>query len=68
MHDNYITDETCSMYQARGWTNGLGCSHTMMCKQCYPGEPCFIPDKYHMYKVKEWGPAYGEETMMQEIY
>jgi len=24
--DNYITDETCSPYQALGWTNGLECS------------------------------------------
>ena len=32
IHENYITDETCSVYRARGWENGYGCANTTFCK------------------------------------
>ena len=44
MANNEITDETCSIYMARGLDNGQVCSAMMKCRNCNPGEACFIPD------------------------
>jgi len=68
MHKNEVTDETCSIYRARGHDNGLECSPIVMCKDCKPHEPCFVPDEYFVYKVDQFGPVKGEADMMQEIY
>ena len=38
-----------------------------LCRNCKPGEACFIPDEYHVYGVDEFGHVSGEENMMQEI-
>lgn len=66
---NYsITDETCTTYQARGWTNGLDCSPEIRCGNCLPDEGCFVPDSYLVYTVSEFGPVAGEYDMMNEIY
>lgn len=69
IYDNFITDETCSPYRARGHINGYDCSHTVICKDC-PGNGgnCFIPDTYNIYGIEEFGRVSGEESMMQEIY
>jgi len=68
MHHEPITDETCSIYMARGWTNGEGCSAMQKCRNCSPGEACFVPDQYRVYQVDEYAQIEGEEAMMQEIY
>lgn len=68
MHRNEVTDETCSIYQGRGHDNGIECAPITQCKNCNPGEPCFVPDNYQFYKVKEFGEVKGEEAMIQEIY
>jgi|Transcript_12209 cathepsin X len=68
MNENEITDETCSGYRARGHDNGLSCSAMTKCRNCNPGEACFVPDQYRVFKVDEFGPVSGEEEMMQEIY
>ena len=68
MSENQITDETCSDYRARGHDNGIGCSAMNICRNCNPGEACFVPDKYRYFQVEEFGPVSGEEDMMQEIY
>ena len=68
MHFNEVTDETCSIYQARGYDNGIKCSPMTICKNCDPHEPCFIPDEYLVYKVDEFAHFEGEQEMMQEIY
>lgn len=44
MHNNYITDETCAIYRARGHDNGLECSSMSYCRNCNPGEACYIPE------------------------
>jgi cathepsin X len=36
MHNNNVTDETCSIYRARGNTNGAECSPIIQCKDCVP--------------------------------
>ena len=66
---NNISDETCSIYQARGWTNGIGCSADIKCRNCDPdsGE-CFVPESYNIYGIEEFGHLYGELAMMNEIY
>lgn len=68
MHYNNVTDETCSIYQARGHDNGIDCAPITKCKNCNPHEPCFVPDEYYVYSVDEFGQVSGEENMMQEIY
>lgn len=69
MHNNNVTDETCSIYQARGHDNGIECAPINVCKNCEPGGgPCFIPDTYLEYGVDQFGQVSGEQNMMQEIY
>lgn len=68
MHQNEITDETCSIYQARGHDNGIECAPINVCKNCEPFKDCFVPDQYNTYKVDEFGHLSGEQAMMQEIY
>ena len=68
MADNEITDETCSIYRAHGWDNGQACSAMNVCRNCNPGEACFVPDEYMVYGVDQFGEVKGEEPMMQEIY
>jgi len=55
MHKSNVTDETCSIYRARGHDNGIECSPITMCKNCQPHEPCFVPDEYYVYRVEEFG-------------
>jgi len=68
IHLNNITDETCSVYQARGWTNGLGCSADIKCKNCDPSKGCSVPSSYYIYGIDEYGSIAGEQAMMNEIY
>jgi cathepsin X len=68
MHDNGISDETCSVHRGRGHENGLECSPIMKCRDCSSHKPCFIPDEYFIYTVDEYGPVIGEENMMNEIF
>jgi len=39
-----------------------------VCRNCNPGEACFVPDEYLVYGVDEFAWIDGEENMMQEIY
>lgn len=68
MHYYFITDETCSIYEALGRTNGLSCSYTQMCKTCAPGAQCQVPPQFFIYKVDEFGFVSGEQAIMNEIY
>jgi cathepsin X len=68
MAKNEITDETCSIYRARGHDNGQECSAMTMCENCMPGAPCFAQDNYKIYNSEEYGKVSGEEAMMQEIF
>jgi len=67
MLTNEITDRTCSIYQGRGWTNGQMCSPMEMCRNCNPGEACFIPDTYEVYGVAAWGNVTGAANMSAEV-
>lgn len=67
MAKNEVTDETCSIYRARGHDNGQVCSAMNICRNCSPGEACVVPDKYLVYGVEEFGTVSGETNMMQEI-
>ena len=68
MSNHEITDETCSIYTARGLDNGGVCSAMTKCRDCSPGQACRVPDEYYVYQTKEFGPVSGEWDMMQEIY
>jgi len=68
MAENEITDETCSIYRARGHDNGQTCSAMNVCRNCNPGEACFVPDEYRVFGVEEYDLVNGEDNMMQEIY
>ena len=68
MHNNEVTDETCSIYRARGHDNGAKCSQQIMCENCSPTDGCWNQDNYKVYHTDEYGKVSGEQTMMQEIY
>ena len=74
MANNDMTDETCSIYQARGHENGLKCTDVSFCENCMPNKGCSRPKKYHTYRVKEYAHIEGdtnsdqEKNMMAEIY
>jgi cathepsin X len=68
MHLNNVTDETCSIYRARGHDNGISCSNITVCRNCDPHKPCFVPDEYKVYNVEQFAHFSGEKAMMQEIY
>ena len=52
IHQNNITDETCSPYQAYGRDNGLGCSSILKCKNCAPfGKGCWAQERAKIYGV-----------------
>ena len=68
IHQNNITDETCSNYQARGRTNGVNCSEMSMCMDCQNNKGCFVPLSYYVYGVEEYGFVAGEDAMISEIY
>lgn len=56
MNKNNVTDETCSIYQARGHDNGISCAPINVCKNCDPnGDACYVPDEYYVYGVEEFG-------------
>ena len=70
-----ITDETCSIYQARGHDNGLSCSKLEVCATCDPGaSQCTTPTRYYRFRVDEYGDVEGDtpeeqvENMMAEIH
>lgn len=66
---NYtISDETCSPYRARGWTNGLDCSDAVKCSTCNE-KGCTVPESYPIYEIAEYGfISHSELAMMNEIY
>ena len=68
MSKNEMTDETCSIYTARGLDNGGVCSPMTKCRNCSPGDACVVPDQYYVYNTDEFGLVSGEENMIQEIY
>jgi len=71
MAENGITDETCSIYQARGHDNGAPCSKVSTCETCWPDTGCYRPPKYFTYYVDEYGDVTGDDqetAMMTEIY
>ena len=68
MNKNEVTDETCSIYRARGHDNGAKCSQQIMCENCSPSKGCWNQDNYKVYHTDQYGKVSGEEKMMQEIY
>ena len=39
-----------------------------ICRNCSPGEACFVPDQYLTYKVDQFDTIRSEFDMIQEIY
>lgn len=68
IHEHGITDETCAPFAARGRDNGEVCLQTSFCSTCTADGSCFIPPKYDMFFVEEWGALKGEKAMRAEIY
>lgn len=68
IHNNNITDETCSPYQAYGHDNGVGCSSMIKCKNCFPQKGCWAQERAKIYSVDEFGDVVGEQNMMNEIF
>jgi len=64
-----ISDETCSPYQARGNTNGLGCTDNILCLNCNPNDGCWVPEKWDYYTIDEFGPLPNSEAaILSELY
>jgi cathepsin X len=69
MAENEVSDETCSIYRARGRDNGASCSSIIKCMNCSPQtHKCNTPDSYKIYHTDEYGKVSGEQAMMQEIH
>lgn len=34
MHKHNITDETCAIYEAKGYNQGLTCKDDLICRDC----------------------------------
>ena len=68
MNKNEITDETCSIYRARGHDNGAKCSAKIMCENSSPSKGCFNQDNYKVHNADQYGEVNGEQAMIQEIY
>ncbi len=51
IHENFITDETCSPYQAAGHDTGLGCTSEIKCKNCAPARGCWAQKRAKIYGV-----------------
>jgi cathepsin X len=62
-----ITDETCTNYQARGWTNGVTCSADILCRTCWENKGCSVPSSYFIYGIQSHGKVSGENDMQAEI-
>lgn len=67
IYENGITDETCSVYRARGYTNGEDCSDELICLTCDPNGDCSVPPQYYLYGIEEYGLLNGTEDMMNEL-
>ena len=69
MNQNDITEENCAPYQAKSWVEGMICNATSVCKECWSGKPCFVPPKYNVYRVGEYGLLPKDpQAIMNEIY
>jgi len=51
IHENSISDETCSLYQSKGWSNGLECSDLIKCSDCNAKDGCWEVKDYDTYTV-----------------
>ena len=68
IHANNITDETCSIYRARGHDNGENCTSEIKCQNCAPGQGCWAQENSKIYGIDTFGNVTGEADMMQEIF
>ena len=69
IHKYGIVDETCSPYQGKGHTNGLGCTPDIICKNCQVFLGCWIPDEWDYYTIDEYGPLPNSEAaIMNEVH
>jgi len=71
IHENGITDETCSIYVARGHDNGAPCTDVRKCETCWPETGCTQPKQFLTYTVEEYGDVEGDDqeaAMKREIY
>jgi cathepsin X len=66
IQENGITDESCSPYQARGYSNGLDCSEQIWCQTCEHGN-CQTPKEYQKWYIEDFGLISGEEAMLNEL-
>ena len=62
-----ITDETCSLYRARGYTNGWECSKEAICMNCATNGTCFAQETSLVYGVQEYGRLEGETNILNEL-
>jgi hypothetical protein len=55
IHDNFITEESCTNYQAVSYKEGATCDTMHICKNCNSAGKCWAQTQYYKYQVGEYG-------------
>ena len=67
IYNKGITDETCQIYQGRGYTNGLTCSTFEPCFTCDPSGDCYVPDSYIVYNLTGFEKVSGVDQIVNAL-
>ena len=62
-----ITDETCEIYQGKGYTDGLACTSFMPCYTCQPDGTCAVPPTYPLYNITSFSIISGADSMINAL-
>lgn len=67
IYANAITDETCEVYQGKGYTDGLNCTSFFPCYTCSPDGTCAVPPTYPMYNITGYEMISGVTQMLNGL-
>ena len=67
IYTNGITDETCEVYQGKGYTDGLNCTSFFPCYTCEPSGTCYVPPTYLLYNITSFDIISGETEMINAL-
>ena len=67
IYTNGITDETCEVYQGKGYTDGLECTPFFPCYTCQPNGTCGVPPTYPLYNITSFDIISGETEMINAL-
>lgn len=64
---NGITDETCEVFQGKGYTDGLTCTDFFPCYTCEPSGTCYVPPTYLLYNITGFEIISTETEMINAL-